>query len=160
MGVRVLVVVACVSSANPVWCRGMCHQWSICLFTFRVPLVGRRRRAAAACERVGCKAYSPRRPRVWEKTLEGREDAFRRPHLLAHYPCLRDHFSLRMEHCWRNAACAPTAVSSDSGTSTVDALPVYIKRRPTRFIPDHGKRYPVVMGLLVLRGYKNCYCGM
>lgn len=36
--------------------------------------------------------------------------------------------------------CAHTAGSFDSGTT--DAIPAYIKRRPTH-IPGHGKCYPV-----------------
>lgn len=115
--------------------------------------VRRRGSVGLSIERVSrtrSSAWDPRRvlraAQTSRKKLEGRADAYRL-HLLSlslFTQLLLDISAKTVTLMGIRRPCVHREVSFDSGT--LDSNPAYIKCRPTRFIPDHGIRYPVVIG--------------
>lgn len=88
-----------------------------------------------------------------KKNLEGR--LRNGPTYSRHYIRLRDYFlyfgTEQMIFMCYGQPCELAEFSFDSGL--LDAIPAYIKRRPTRH-PDCGKQYP---GCIAFRVYPHCF---
>lgn len=128
------------------------------VFAFRRNSVIRRRVAVGpsaslwsvfgrACQCVwtrGTRGVFSRRPDLVKKTRGA--CCVSSPHLFVHYlyihyPCLRDYWTIFRHNS--DGTAAHKEVSFDSGI--VDAIPAYIKCRPTRLFPAMGNDIPLLL---------------